>query len=217
MRYTKNTNTLGKLAAVAVAGLLLSGCSASGPDTEVTQTAPTRSQETVESGATTETTTIDPKEKSVQKEDSAQDTENLLSLVAAAQIALDAHPGTEVLSIDLDRVRGVSAWEVEVGSAAGQWEVSVDVTTGEIIKDEEESSGDLHKHLGSLKHVKVPYEEAVAIMEAAVPGGSLVEIELDHHHGTVVWEGDVMSKDHVKHELTIDAATGEVLDHEIDD
>ena len=97
--------------------------------------------------------------------------------VDASRTALGAHPGTQVVSVSLERVRGVSAWEVEVVSEEGQWEVSVDAVTGEIILEEVEHSDDLAEDLSLLAAASLDFEEAITAVLDAVPGGSLVELD----------------------------------------
>ncbi|GAA4238011.1 hypothetical protein GCM10022254_52190 [Actinomadura meridiana] len=60
--------------------------------------------------------------------------------------------------------------------------------------------------------------EAAAAALKAVPGGTVEEVELDDG---AVWEVDVIAKNGVEHEVTLDAKTGKILastiDHDDDD
>ena len=44
----------------------------------------------------------------------------------------------------------------------------------------------------------------------AVPGGRITELNLDDEAGRTVWEADVFDESQVKHEVAIDAVSGEV-------
>jgi uncharacterized membrane protein YkoI len=46
-------------------------------------------------------------------------------------------------------------------------------------------------------------------MRSQVDGGTVVELNLDDHNGRTVWEADVNDASGAKHEVTIDASTGD--------
>jgi len=48
-------------------------------------------------------------------------------------------------------------------------------------------------------------------MLAAVPGGRVTAIELDEDQDRVVWQGDVLDAEGVRHDVRIDAVNGSVL------
>ncbi|MFI9490166.1 MULTISPECIES: PepSY domain-containing protein [Streptomyces] len=65
---------------------------------------------------------------------------------------------------------------------------------------------------------RVTLDEAVAEALKAVPG-TVTEVELDDddHGARLVWELDVYGKDAVRHDVTVDAGSGEVLSTRDDD
>lgn len=205
------------LAAPAIAILLLGGCTLTEPDTTVTQAPPATSQSTAASATGKDGAGQPSSNKTDETTDQNSGQEDTISPLEAAELALDAHPGTQVFSIELERVRGVTAWEVEVGSDAGKWEVSVDVVNGQIVEDKVEHSRHLAEDLALLRQAKVGYEDALNTMMGAVPGGKLLELEIDDHRGGAVWEGEIMAPNHQQHELVVDAVTGKIIEHEIDD
>ncbi len=206
-------HTTGFLASAAATVALLAGCSMGQPDTVISR------QETspIQSGQVSPEKTPESEEAEAASSTGTSQESEKVTATSAAETALGTRPGSRVLEISLDRVRGVTAWEVELVTAEGRWEVSVDAVTGEIVLDESESTRDLTKYLDRLDRAKLDHTAAIEAALGAVPGGSLVEIELDDHHGNIVWEADVISGEHVKHEVVIDAVTGAVLENEVDD
>ncbi len=213
------------LAPAAAMALILAGCGMGKPDSTVSQVEPTQtqSQSAEDTDSAEDVEVVEVQEDPVEADEETATKEAIggqsatVGPVDASRTALGAHPGTQVVSVSLERVRGVSAWEVEVVSEEGQWEVSVDAVTGEIILDEVEHSDDLAEDLSLLAAASLDFEEAITAVLDAVPGGSLVELDLDEELGRPTWEGEVLSKEHLSHEVTIDAATGEVLQNEVDD
>ncbi|MEU8739814.1 PepSY domain-containing protein [Streptomyces halstedii] len=76
------------------------------------------------------------------------------------------------------------------------------------------------RHTGETRSPgdRVTLDEAVAAALKAVPG-TVTEVELDDddHGARLVWELDVYGKDTVRHDVTVDAGTGEVLSTRDDD
>ncbi|MEV8455421.1 PepSY domain-containing protein [Streptomyces sp. NPDC052095] len=62
---------------------------------------------------------------------------------------------------------------------------------------------------------RVDVKEAVAAALKAVPG-TATEAELDDEDGGLVWEVDVYGSDKVRHDVTVDAGNGKVLDRHTD-
>jgi uncharacterized membrane protein YkoI len=62
----------------------------------------------------------------------------------------------------------------------------------------------------------ITYDQAKEIAIATVGGGTVRDIELDFERGVAVYEVEV-KLNRVEHELKIDAISGEVLRHKIDD
>jgi uncharacterized membrane protein YkoI len=64
----------------------------------------------------------------------------------------------------------------------------------------------------------IPVEEAVTIALDAVGGGNVVETGADDFDVTIqVWEVTVVTPDGVRRKVTVDMASGTIVDQEIDD
>lgn len=211
----KNTTTLrtGWSHGLAITGLAaaltLAGCGVSAPDEVVTPVPPAATEE------------ADQPEDNAPDQDQ-QETENQSGELAitpaqAAETALEARPDSRVVSLDLERTRGITVWEVEVVTTDAKYEVEVDAATGAIVKDEQEHTSDLAKHNRRLDAATLTHTEAIDIALELHPGATLVELDLDDDNGGVVWEIDVVTPDRAKYELEIDATTGKVLKNEYDD
>ncbi|MEJ8649457.1 PepSY domain-containing protein [Streptomyces sp. MS1.AVA.3] len=76
---------------------------------------------------------------------------------------------------------------------------------------------DTAKDRAQVKADKISQSEATAKALKAVPG-TATSAELDNadRNGSLIWEVDVLGKDHKNHDVTIDAATGKVLGQHTD-
>ncbi|MDN6179264.1 MAG: PepSY domain-containing protein, partial [Micrococcaceae bacterium] len=70
---------------------------------------------------------------------------------------------------------------------------------------------DRQKHQDRVAAAKVDFKEAAAKFRDAVPDARITELGLDDEHGTTVWEGDLIDDAGAKHEVQIDAGSGDVL------
>ena len=215
----KRNKITAAIVSAGAAALLLVGCASGQPDLTVRQTAPERSSEqsTTQLEGSGDEGTTDTKTGAADTagEVAAGETslDQMISPEQAAEVALKAHPNTQVAGIDLERTRGTTAWEVKLLSDQGEWEVSVDVITGQIVKDEQEETHCSDEDCRWVTLAKLNYKQALTRMLEAVPGGQVVELEIDDEDGRPVWEADIMTDHHEKHEVKIDAETGEVLKH----
>lgn len=208
------------IASVGAAALLLAGCTSGEPDVIVYQ-------EPLHQNAEQSVSQTDPSETGSSEKDATAETDSMNSATGdagtalniavspeeAGEIALKAHPNTQVASIELERTRGTTAWEVQLLSDQGEWEVSVDVLTGQIVKDEQEKSHCSDDDCQWISQAKLNYKQAIQHMHEAVPGGQIVELGFDDEDGRAVWEADILTDHSQKHEVTIDAETGKVLEH----
>lgn len=67
----------------------------------------------------------------------------------------------------------------------------------------------------ATEELPVSAEDAIGIAKETVGGGELTQIEIDHDDRSWEWEIEIVL-DGTQHELDIDAATGEVTEHEQD-
>ncbi|WP_326548962.1 PepSY domain-containing protein [Mycolicibacterium sp. ND9-15] len=134
------------------------------------------------------------------------------ALRRAASTATAAVPDSTVVSIEKERD---GRWEIQVVTADGsehEMDVSSDgaaVTMGPTAKIEDEA--DKAKHRDRVQAARVDYRVAADKVLSEVPNGTITELNLDSNNGTTVWEADVVDGSQTKHEVTIDAASGQVL------
>ncbi|AWN28436.1 PepSY domain-containing protein [Streptomyces sp. NEAU-S7GS2] len=76
---------------------------------------------------------------------------------------------------------------------------------------------DTAKDRAQVKADKISQSQATAKALQAVPG-TATSAELDNadRNGSLIWEVDVLGKDHKSHDVTIDAGSGKVLNQHID-
>ncbi|MDN5797383.1 MAG: PepSY domain-containing protein [Intrasporangium sp.] len=211
---TRRTTTA--LAALALAGVL-AACGTGTPDATVTPNVPATQGQTTQTAPAPptagETTDSTPGSTGTAAAD-------LLGSVKvtpkdAATTALAAVPNGKVVSIELERSSGTIVWEVDVATSTAIHEVHVDVAQGKVVANRpDRSSNEVAKKQRRLQTAKLTYVQAIEAAATAVPGGHLVELDLDESHGKIVWEADVITDGPVKHDLKIDAITGKVIEHE---
>lgn len=135
------------------------------------------------------------------------------ALLAAAETARGTVPDSTVISIETERNN--TQWEVQVVTADGvehEVEISADgakVLSGPIAKPEDDK--DAAKHRSRIQAAKLDFRAAVDAITKAVDG-RVTELNLDDRDGgTVVWEADVIDSANAVHEVSVDAATGDVV------
>lgn len=62
----------------------------------------------------------------------------------------------------------------------------------------------------------LPLTQIIAIAQRAVPG-EIIEVELDRHHGRLIYEVDVLTRTGRVRQVEIDARSGRVLEVEDED
>lgn len=166
------------------------------------------------SAATTaaETTSAAPAVTSSGPATPAATNTDIDALRRAGGTATAAIPGSTLISIETERD---GRWEVQVVAADGtehEMDISSDgatVTVGPTAKTEDEA--DKAKHRERVQAAQVDYRAAADKILAEVPNGTITELNLDSNNGTTVWEADVADSSQTKHEVTIDAGSGQVL------
>lgn len=135
------------------------------------------------------------------------------ALLAAADTVRGTVPDSTVISVESERNN--TQWEVQVVTPDGiehEAEVSADGATvlGSPVAKPEEAK-DVAKHRSRLQAAKLDHRAAVDAITKAVDG-RITELNLDDRDGgTVVWEADVIDSANALHEVSVDAATGDVV------
>lgn len=225
MKTTRRSRRAAAIAAPALAAvLLLSGCGLNSPDEVITPSGSPASEgaEPVDRSASPEPSSDDPTattdEPSEDDPTEGSDQTGIsIDPKRAGEIAVGAHDGSRVVDLDLEREHGLTVWEVKVVTGEAKYEVDVDAVTGEIVKDERESTDDLREYNSQLDRAKLSYADAIDVVLEQYPGATVVELDLDEEDGAVVWEAEVVTADHVKYEMEIDAVSGKILQNERED
>ncbi|MFE9458159.1 PepSY domain-containing protein [Streptomyces californicus] len=146
------------------------------------------------------------------------------TLDQAVAAALKSVPGTVTeaeLDADDDDHDGRAVWELDVRGSDKKWhDVTVDATTGKVLKTRDDDNDDRDRH--------APRSSAVTLNEAAAAAlksapGTVTSIDLDDdddddRRGNVLrWDVDVEGEDGKRHELRVDAGTGKVTVDRDDD
>lgn len=137
-------------------------------------------------------------------------TELAVTALEAGMVALDSVPAGKVVAVELEHRRGTALWEVELVVDGSKQEVYVDVNSGQVVGEKTGRSKVDSKVSARLADAKLDFKKAVAAVESAVPGGTIIELELESDSGSVVWEAEVIFPDYTKQEVVVDAVTGKV-------
>ncbi len=133
-----------------------------------------------------------------------------ITAARAAAIALQRVPGGTVVDIDPGTEGGQAAWEVLVRRPDNTGsEIYLNATTRAVLRQERESLP--REALGPGPAVTV--QQAIRTAAGAVPGGRVIAIDLDMENGRRVWDVDVAGSGG-RSVITIDAATGRILEQE---
>ncbi|MEO9323093.1 PepSY domain-containing protein [Nocardioides sp. C4-1] len=203
------TRTAALVLAGAPLALALVACGSDDGDTGArTDTAPAAAE--VASSEPAQATTTSPTTSAAPDDD---------TVLAAARTALAELDGTVVA---IDRESG--GWDVTVVTSADAPErdllVSLDGTTVERgpVDDRDDDADDRAERDTLLAETRVDLVAAVGLARAEVPGSPVDSVELDLDDARATWQVQLGYDDTAdQHEVTIDAATGDVLRVERDD
>ncbi|MFF1553258.1 PepSY domain-containing protein [Rhodococcus erythropolis] len=207
MHYFKITTPLRTAVLVAITLVVVTSCGADAGEVETSSPPPTPTLTDTSTTASVSSSSSD----AVTSMPPGQGLDSR-ALERAAGTAVGAVPGSTVVSIETERD---GTWEVQVVTADGvehEMDVSgdgADVVAGPVSDNEDEV--DRAKHRARVQAARLDYAAAVDAILAAVPNGTITELNLDGENGVTVWEADVLDDSGVKREVTIDAATGQVL------
>ncbi|MCL4538865.1 MAG: PepSY domain-containing protein [Bacteroidetes bacterium] len=129
----------------------------------------------------------------------------------AEKAALAEVEGGKVLSGEYEHEAGKYIWSFDIKSGNRINEVWVDPNTARVIKVADESMANEKKEKSEdMKSAKITKEEAEKIALKAVPGGKVMEAELEHESGMHIWSLDVKSGKVIK-EVWINPQSGKVV------
>lgn len=200
------------LSTFAIASLALLGLSAcSDDDSEPPTVVPSPSQ--TSSVSTSPSPSSSPSSSSSAAADSPND-----ALVQAGKTALTEVPESTLISIETE---SNGSWEVQVVTKDGtEHEMDVSEDGSEVIRGpftEDEDGDDKAKHQERVNAASIDYEKAAEKLLAVVKGSHITELNLDTENGATVWEADLLDEKGEKHSVSIDAASGEVVQNHAGD
>ncbi|MCS6546309.1 PepSY domain-containing protein [Curtobacterium flaccumfaciens pv. flaccumfaciens] len=145
---------------------------------------------------------------------SAGSNKALLAAVATARGEVGS--GT-VISVEQEQ--GASAYEVLVVTKDGtEHEVHTDADGSAVAgtpQTEAADADDKAEHERFVAAADLSAKQAVDAFQD-LHAGTVTELGLDDHVGTVVWEGDVLDSSGTKHSVRIDAGSGDVVTDRVD-
>jgi len=147
---------------------------------------------------------------------SASSGSNKALLAAVATARGEVGSGT-VISVEQEQ--GASAYEVLVVTKDGtEHEVHTDADGSAVAgtpQTEAADADDKAEHERFVAAADLSVKQAVDALQD-LHAGTVTELGLDDHVGTVVWEGDVLDSSGTKHSVRIDAGSGDVVTDRVD-
>lgn len=200
---------IGMTAAATVFGLgACSGGDSSGPSSEATSQSQETSAPASSAPASSASSASSSSGQSAGKENAG--------LLKAGRTALDKVSDSTLISIETEH--NDSQWEIQVVKSDGtEHEMNTNIAGDKIVSGpnkKSEDSDDRAKHRDRVKAAKIDYREAAQKINQA-RSGRITELNIDTDNSTTVWEADV-KKSGTKYEVSIDAATGKVIENEED-
>lgn len=152
-----------------------------------------------------------------------------ITLDQAVAAALKSAPGTVTAAgldddDDEDDHNGRTVWELDVYGSDKTWhDVTVDATTGKVLKTREDDDND-DRDRNAPRSSTVSLKQAADAALKTAPG-SITSIDLDddddddddRRDNVLRWDVDIAGKDGKQHELHVDAKTGKVTVDRDDD
>lgn len=135
------------------------------------------------------------------------------TLLRAGATALAQVPDSALVFIESE-TDDAGTWKVQVATADGteqETKIGVDGITV-LVGPTPHNDGDADKanRRDQVQAARLDYQAAVQKALAAVPDGSITQLSLTDRNAAVVWQADVWDTYLVEHQVTIDAASGEV-------
>ena len=144
---------------------------------------------------------------------STEQSKQLIGFKKAKEVALKKVKG-KVDDIDLETENGKVYYEVEIDTDKKQeFEVKVDAYTAKVLSVKESNDDDDDDNVQSTDNL-ITEKDAIAIANKGI-NGKVVSIELDSDDGRYEYEIELLTKEG-EYEITIDAATGKILEKDFD-
>ena len=129
----------------------------------------------------------------------------------AEKAALASVKGGKVLSGEYEHEAGKYIWSFDIKAGDQLKEVWVDPNSGKVLKVSTETpTNEKKEKTKDMKSAKITKAEAEKIAVTAVPGGKVMDAELEHESGMFIWSLDVKSGKETK-EVWIDPQSGKVV------
>jgi uncharacterized membrane protein YkoI len=136
------------------------------------------------------------------------------TLLRAAASAVAKVPGGTLTFIQ-SQTDDTGTWKVRVVTPDGyEQQVKVGSDGYAVLvgpNPRKDSDADKAKRRGLVQTAHLDYQAAMNKMLAALPNGSITELELDDKNGTTMWEAVVWDTNLVGHKVAINAASGELV------
>ncbi|WP_059102852.1 PepSY domain-containing protein [Shouchella shacheensis] len=137
-----------------------------------------------------------------------------VTIEEAKDIALKKTEGGSIKEAEVDEDDGVETYEIEVHKDGKEYDLDILKESGEIVKSKEDDRDDDDSEQPSKGNISMEEAINIALNEVA---GTVKEVELDKDDGVYVYEIEIDADAHEEAEVEIDAATGNVLEVDIDD
>ena len=148
----------------------------------------------------------------------AQDVASSLSLEDAAAAALKEVDNSSLLTIETEEARTI--WEVTVVKKNGtEHEMLIAKSDGSLFDGPTRKIDDADDKAENRRRIRaadLDYKEAARAISDAVPDAKLMELNLESDDRITVWEGDLRGTDGMRHSVTIDAKSGDVIKKDAD-
>ncbi|MGX7181660.1 PepSY domain-containing protein [Enterococcus pallens] len=201
------------LAAMSTLGVLLAGCKPNRTNLESHSTSES-SMSTVNSQSTDTANSSDIKNTNTSEEFA-------ISLSEAINSYQKQYPDTDITGIDINNKFGNYYYEITGVDNNTEYEVDVNVTTGEFRLDREEALDHDEKNGVERKQEKLDLDNLLSLSEInsitlKEADGIIEEWSLEKELSTTYWEISVRNE-HQEISVLIDAQSGNVLETEVDD
>jgi uncharacterized membrane protein YkoI len=143
---------------------------------------------------------------------------NKALLAAVATARGEVGSGT-VISVEQEQGASASAYEVLVVTKDGtEHEVHTNADGTSVAGTPQTEAADADDEAEHERFVAAADRSVKQAVDAFqdLHAGTVIELGLDDHVGTVVWEGDVLDSSGTKHSVRIDAGSGDVVTDRVD-